>query len=121
MHLFTFHNKNRPEKTRLSFLILPFKQRHDEIVQKSRIGDIEKQVEQEVQLVSRLAIQYKIATLPLPFTALIFECLLSFYYVLFPLGLTNHRISYFDSFLICFFILSTIGYMMILKILPDLK
>ena len=30
------------------------KQRHDEIVQNPRIDDIEKQVEQEVQLVSRL-------------------------------------------------------------------
>ena len=90
-------------------------------MQNPRIDDIEKQVEQEVQLVSRLAIQYKIATLPLPFTALVFECLLSFYYVLSPLGLTNHGISYFDNVLICFFILSTIGYMMNLKILPDLK
>jgi len=38
-------------------------------VQNPRIGDIEKQVEQEVQLVSRLAIQYEIATLSFPFTA----------------------------------------------------
>ena len=54
MQLFTFYNKNRPKKH--DFSPHPALQSNgtDFAVQNLRIDDIEKQVEQEVQLVSRL-------------------------------------------------------------------